>query len=191
MHNKPKFWIGITVFQVVFGMAVFGITRQYYMVNLDKVNVAPAIAGQPFQVMPDLGAVTSSNKITASTFGQSNIENPAELARQANNFFSNKQFDRAADAYERLLALDPGNVETYNNLGITLYYLGRSTEALRNLNEGIAVDSTDQRIWLTLGYVSTQVGNIEQARTALTTAANMNLDNEIGKSAAQMLENLP
>ena len=191
MNSKSKFWIGITVLQVVFGLVVFAITRQYYMVDSDKVSVASATAGQSFPVMPDLATVSSSKKINASTFSQSNIENPAELARQANDLFTNKQYDRAADAYVRLLALDPGNVETYNNLGITLHYLGRSSEALRSLNEGITVDSTHQRIWLTLGYVNSQVGNIEQARTALTTAANMSPGSEVGESAAQMLENLP
>ena len=191
MNSKSKFWIGITVLQVVFGLVVFAITRQYYMVDSDKVSVASATAGQSFPVMPDLATVSSSKKINASTFSQSNIENPAELARQANDLFTNKQYDRAADAYVRLLALDPGNVETYNNLGITLHYLGRSSEALRSLNEGITVDSTHQRIWLTLGYVNSQVGNIEQARSALTTAANMSPGSEVGESAAQMLENLP
>ena len=191
MIDKSKFWIGITVFQVVFGLVVFAITRQYYMVDLDKVSVAPAIAGQSSPVMPDFATGTSSNKINAATFGQPNIENPAELVRQANDFFAKKQYDRAADAYERLLALDPGNVETYNNLGITLHYLGKSSEALRNLNEGIAVDSTHQRIWLTLGYVNYQVGDFEQAHTALTTARKMSPDNEIGQSAVKMLENLP
>jgi len=191
MNSKSKFWIRITLFQVIFGLAVFAITRQYYLADSDKVSIAPAIAGQSFPVMPNLAKDTNSKKINASTFGQSNIENPAELARRADDLFSNKQFDSAVAAYERLLALNPDNVETYNNLGITLHYLGRSSEALRYLNQGIAVDSTHQRIWLTLGYVNSQMGNIEQARSALTTAANMNPDNEVGQSAAQMLGNLP
>lgn len=191
MVVKSKFWIGITVFQVIFGLTIFGITRQYYMGDSAEVSLAPAIASEPSLVMPELSTVNNSNKINASTFAQSNIENPAELTRQANEFFSQKQFDRAADAYERLLALDPSNVETYNNLGITLHYLGNSSEALRHLNEGIIVDSTHQRIWLTLGYVNSQVGNIEQARIALTMARKLNPDNEIGRSAVKMLENLP
>jgi Flp pilus assembly protein TadD len=82
-------------------------------------------------------------------------------------------------------------VNTYNNLGITLYYLGRSTEALRILNEGVAVDSTYQRIWLTLGFVNSQVGNAEQARQALTTAVQLGADSEVGRTAQEMLGNLP
>jgi Flp pilus assembly protein TadD len=69
--------------------------------------------------------------------------------------------------------------------------MGRSAEAVDRLNEGVAVDPGYQRIWLTLGYVNSQVGNIEQARTALTNALNMDANNDIGQSATKMLENLP
>jgi tetratricopeptide (TPR) repeat protein len=188
MIGNSKFWVGITIFQVVFGLTVFAITRQYYIDDSDKVS---AISGRSSLVLPGLATINSSNKINASTFGQSKTENPVELARQANEFFSQKQYENAVDAYEQLLALDPRNVETYNNLGITLHYLGKSTEALEKLNEGIALESTHQRIWLTLGYVNGQIGNYEQARTSLTTALKMNPDNEIGQSAVKMLENLP
>jgi Flp pilus assembly protein TadD len=82
-------------------------------------------------------------------------------------------------------------VDTYNNLGITLHYLGRSAEALRWLNEGIAKDPTYQRIWLTLGFVNSELGDTGQARIALTKAVQMGADNEIGQSAVRMLENLP
>lgn len=191
MNDKAKFWIGMAVFQVFFGLAVFTVTRQYYIDPLDKVSSTPAAAGESSLVMPDSITETSPNRINASTFGQSRIEDPDQLARQANDFFSSRQYDKAADAYQRLLAIDPANVETYNNLGITLHYLGQSYEALRILNEGIAVDSSHQRIWLTQGYVNGQLGNIEQARTALTTATKINPDSEIGQSAARMLGGLP
>jgi Flp pilus assembly protein TadD len=83
------------------------------------------------------------------------------------------------------------NVNTYNNLGITLFYLGRSDDALRRLNEGIALDPSYQRIWLTLGFVNGQLGNFREARTALNRAVGMGADNEIGQSAMQMLDGLP
>lgn len=116
---------------------------------------------------------------------------PAEVARLANGFFTNKQYDRAAAAYEQLLTLDPDNVNTYNNLGITLFYLGRPADALARLDQGVAVDPSYQRIWLTLGFVNSQLGNIEAARTALTTAAEMSADNDVGQSALKMLADLP
>jgi len=119
------------------------------------------------------------------------LQDPNEISRQAGEFFTNRQYDRAVDLYEQLLALRPNDAETYNNLGITLHYLGRSDEALRRLNEGVAVDAEHQRIWLTLGFVNSQLGNTDQARTALTTAAQIGSDDSIRQSARRMLEDLP
>jgi hypothetical protein len=52
------------------------------------------------------------------------------------------------------------------------------------------VDPSYQRIWLTLGFVNSQVGNTGKAREALTTAAQMGADTEVGQSATQMLQDL-
>jgi predicted Zn-dependent protease len=181
MIRSARFWILMTVFQVVFGLAIFTITRQYYIHNSDNVSAEPT------------DRITSTNP---AQFGlprssQPIIEDAALISRQAEEAFANNQYSRAAELYEQLLALSPNNVTAYNNLGITLHYLGRSAEALRKLNEGVAVDPTHQRIWLTLGFVNSQLGDTEQARTALTSAAQMGTDNEVGQSALRMLENLP
>ena len=148
MIRGPRFWILMAMFQIVFGLAIFTVTRQYYIQDSDTA--------------------THQAPIESSTFTPPVIEDPNEVARQANEFFANKQYDSAADSYERLLALDPNDVNTYNNLGITLHYLGRSTEALSRLEEGVSVDPTYPRIWLTLGFVNSQLGNIGQALSAPT-----------------------
>ena len=186
-----KFWIPMTVFQIVFGLTVFAITRQYYIQDSDNLSDEPTEISQPSFVWPDGIMETNPAQLNSSTFSQSTIEDPAEISRQADEYFTKKQYEKAAELYERLLVLGPNNVETYNDLGITLHYLGRSSEALSRLNEGVAVDPTHQRIWLTLGFVYSRVGNTESARTALTAAAKIDADNEIGKSAVKMLENLP
>ena len=78
----------------------------------------------------------------------------------------------------------------YNNLGITLHYLGRSAEALQILNQGVTVDPNYQRIWLTLGFVSAQTGLAAEAQSALKTAVELGPDTEVGRSAADMLKGL-
>jgi len=191
MALNLKFWIPMTVFQIVFGLTVFTITRQYYIQDPDNVSADSAEIRQPAFVWPDGQTEMNSTQLNSSTFNQSPVEDPVEVTRQANEYFTNKQFDKAVDLYERLLVFGPNNVETYNNLGITLHYLGKSGEAILRLNEGVAIDPTHQRIWLTLGFVNSQVGDTEQARIALNTAAKINADNEIGESATKMLEDLP
>ena len=191
MVRSARFWISMTAFLVVFGLAIFTLTRQYYIHDSDNVSAEPTMQGEPSVAWPD--RITESNPAQDGLPGSSQpmIEGPALISRQAEESFANKQYNRAAELYEQLLELSPNNVTAYNNLGITLHYLGRSAEALGKLNEGLAVDPTYQRIWLTLGYVNSQLGDTEQARTALTTAAKMGTDNEVGQSALKMLESLP
>jgi len=191
MIRGARFWISITVFQVAFGLAVFFATRQYYISDSDPVGFDPVVLPQSLPVWPDPIAETGLTQPEWSMPGELTGEDPVQLSRQADEYFASKQYNKAADLYERALALNPNNVDTYNNLGLTLHYLGRSTEALSRLNEGVALNPTHQRIWLTLGFVNSQLGNIEQARAALGTAAQMETDSEIGRSARKMLENLP
>ena len=192
MIKSPKFWISMVVFQVVFGLALFSITRNYYIPESGYVSTGSAVQSQSSPILQDQIGGSNSSLINSSTFSQSSAsKDPDEIARQGDEFFANKEYELAAQRYEQLLELAPNNVDTYNNLGITLHYMGRSAEAVDRLNEGVAVDPGYQRIWLTLGYVNSQVGNIEQARTALTNALNMDANNDIGQSATKMLENLP
>lgn len=191
MAVNLKFWIPVTIFQIIFGLTVFTLTRQYYIQAPASVSADSAEIHQPAFVWPDGETGMNSSQINASTFNQLSTPDPVEIARQANEYFTNRQYDKAAELYERLLAFAPNNVDTYNNLGITLHYLGRSGEALVRLNEGVAIDPTHQRSWLTLGFVNSQTGNSLQARTALNTAIKINAGNGVGKSAAKMLEELP
>jgi len=192
MIKGPKFWISMVVFLVVFGLAVFSITRNYYVTDSGNASTGSAVQSQSSPILQDQIGGGNSSLMNSSTFSQSSAsKDPDEIARQGDEFFANKEYELAAQRYEQLLELAPNNVDTYNNLGITLHYIGRSAEAVDRLNEGVAVDPGYQRIWLTLGYVNSQLGNIEQARTALTNALNMDANNDIGQSATKMLENLP
>ncbi|MBT8090704.1 MAG: tetratricopeptide repeat protein [Gammaproteobacteria bacterium] len=191
MIRDTRFWLLMAVFQVLFGLAVFAITRDFYTQRPAKVSAHPTTITSPGSVWPQGVTESDITRLAPGVFGESLAQDPAELSRQADRFFSEGQYQLAANAYERLLTFDPGNAEIYNNLGLTLHYLGRSDEALRRLNEGIAVNAGNQRIWLTLGFVNSQVGNVEQARKALTTATETGSDDSIRQSAMRMLEALP
>jgi Flp pilus assembly protein TadD len=191
MIRQTKFWVSLAVFQVLFGLAVFAITRDYYIQDSNNVSTYPPTVKQPNSAWPQDITESDIARLAPSVFGDSAVQDPVEISRQANQFFTNRQYQRAANSYERLLGFDPKNVEVLNNLGLTLHYLGRSDEALRRLNEGVSLDPENQRIWLTTGYVNSQLGNVEQARTALTTATQIGSDESIRRSAMEMLEALP
>jgi len=191
MNRSAKFWIQMVIFQVIFGLSIFTFTRQYYIQDSAGVRVTPAASNPSATAGPHRVMESELTQFNPALPGEMKSGDPAVLARQADEFFDKEQYQQAADLYQQLLATGQNDVDIYNNLGITLHYLGRPTEALDILNKGVAVDSNYQRIWLTLGFVNKQLGNIEQARMALTTAVQLGADNDVGKSAAKMLEDLP
>ena len=190
MLHGARFWVLMAIFQVIFGLVVFTITRQYYIQDADKISASPTPTRQPATSWPERSADSGLEELISTFPGSSITNDPAAMSRQANEFFSSRQYDKAADLYEQLIAAGSRNVDTYNNLGITLHYLGRSAEALQVLNEGVAVDPAYQRIWLTLGFVNSQLGNNEQSRAALTKAVEMDPSTDVGQSAKQMLNGL-
>lgn len=191
MILDTRFWIVLVVFQVVFGLAIFAITREYYMPDTNNVSAHPPITDRSPAGWNSGISEAEISRLSSPGLSLSTSQDPALISRQADVAFTNKQYARAAELYEQLLVFSPNDAEIHNNLGLTLHYLGRSDEALRRLNEGIAVEAEHQRSWLTLGYVNSQLGNFEQARTALTNATQFGSNESIRESARKMLEELP
>lgn len=190
MMVNTKFWVLLALFELVFGLVVFAATRSYYLGDTPAAAPREAAVRQPALVWPGSASSAGSAPVAASIMVDPGFSDPAELSRQADVYFANRQYDKAAEMYERLLVFDPKRVDTYNNLGLTLHYLGRSTEALGKLNDGIVLEPDHQRTWLTLGFVNTQLGNTDQARTALARAQSGS-DTTIRESATRMLNELP
>lgn len=185
--RKVGFWIGLAVCELAFGLVVFGLTRHHY---LNQTAAASSrIESMPFPMaFPQTGL--DSLAAAPSTSVAAALESPELIVERADERFQARDYAEAAVLYERLVALDPTNVALLNNLGITLHYLGRSDEAIERVKAGLAIDSAHQRSWLTLGFINSQLGNREEARTALTQALHLGNDDEVGQSAARMLEEM-
>lgn len=207
-----SFWFAALAFQLVYGVAVFMVARQMYQ---NQPNVAERalstsqsmVQGLPHPVpqgMPSQSAVLlpGSERITmedvrrlvekeAGVQNAATDFNPEALSREADRHFEQGLFKQAADEYARLLEQAPKNVDLYNNLGLTLHYVGRSREAMEILEKGIAVDATQQRIWLTLGFVQSGVGDVSAARRSLGKAAELGPDSKVGQEAKRLLDSLP
>ena len=196
MSRSARFWTFMAVFQVVFGLTVFALTRQYYVdaqQGRPNSQAASVSSSAPHPTTADWPAARGQSDLAnlISSFpAQPLSTDPDVLAAQGDELFSQEQYQGAAHLYEQALATGARDANTYNSLGLTLHYLGRSAEALQILEDGIAIDPDYQRIWLTLGFVNSQAGNLDATRTALSTAQQMDPDNEIGRSAASMLDNL-
>ena len=55
------------------------------------------------------------------------------IRRLAHLGLEQQRYDESLEFFQRLIEIDPGDAMTYGNMGIVLYYLGRSDEALRIL----------------------------------------------------------
>jgi tetratricopeptide (TPR) repeat protein len=193
MPRDAKFWIAMAVFQVFFGLAVFELTRAHYArpVQMQPLSSAPAATTPPSSALGPGGITEMARaRLSQSSAGDIRSQDPVELSRQASEAFARKDYPRAAEFYGRLSELQPENVDALNELGLTLHYVGRSSEALQKLNHGVALNPNHQRIRLTLGFVNSQLGNFTEARAALT-AASQGADAGIRQSALDMLQRLP
>jgi tetratricopeptide (TPR) repeat protein len=191
MFHRTRFWTLMFAFQLVFGFTVFALTRAHYAGREAAPAPPPKPAGQTSSQWSAAPAGSDLENLIAAFPGLPLAQDPAALSRQADRFFTEQRYGEAANLYQQALAAGSQDADDYNSLGLTLHYLGRSAEALQVLDEGITFDPAYQRIWLTLGFVNSQVGHTEQARAALTRAVQMAPDNDIGQSAARMLESLP
>lgn len=190
MSRGPSFWIPMAIFQIAFGLVVFAGTRYYYRAAPATSQVTAAILDRPWAALPfeASGAAGGGEAVIDNVLAS---RDPVEISRLADELFTTRQYDGAARLYAELVRMAPDRADTYNNLGLTLHYLGRSDEALETLNKGVAVDANHQRIWLTLGFVNSQLGAVDDARQALTRAAELGEDEDVRQSALGMLEQLP
>jgi Flp pilus assembly protein TadD len=133
----------------------------------------------------------AATKDNTSMPGTDRFDEPESLARIADQHFQEGLFREATSEYRRALEQAPDNVDIYNNLGLTLHYIGRSREAVDILEQGIAVDANNQRIWLTLGFIQLNRSDASRARHALVTAAELDPGSRVGREAMRLLDEVP
>lgn len=118
-------------------------------------------------------------------------ENPDDVnlaIRLGDAYFELKQFNEAVTYYKKSIELKADSADVYNDLGLSLHYLGNSTEGLRYLDEGIKKNPYHQRVWLTKGFLLAYgMGDIDAAKTAWEKAAALDPESQIGKAASDYL----
>jgi tetratricopeptide (TPR) repeat protein len=200
--RDAKFWVMLGLFELAFGLTVFAATRHYYLerepasadlppwavgLGAGLPSATPAILSS--SSTPPFAAAEVPNAASATNAAPSN--DPQAMSTRAEEAFSAGRYDEATQLFQQLLALEPQNVELHNELGLTLHYLGRSDDALKQLAAGLAIDPKHQRSWLTTGFVNLQLGNAAAAREALVKARDIGSDAQIRESAEKMLAELP
>ena len=111
----------------------------------------------------------------------------ASLAYLGDIYLEQRQFKEAIAYYKKAVAVDPSDVDTFNDLGLANHYDGNSLEGLRAVEEGIKVDPYFQRIWLTKGFILAASGRIPEAREAWRKVVAIDSESGVGKAASSFL----
>jgi tetratricopeptide (TPR) repeat protein len=189
----PKFsvltWGVILIAQITYGLLVFAITRSYYQDPQPMANQVPSAA-------PEVSPQPQAGSFNANLQPAMNIrpsaeelatDDPVLIVSLADNYFQQKEYQSAIELYQRALQIDPEDVESYNDLGLSLFYIGETNRALEALRKGAAKQPGFQRIQLTLGFVQAQTGDKEAAAAAFRKAIELDPQNRVGEEAKRML----
>ncbi|KRM18975.1 tetratricopeptide repeat protein [Ligilactobacillus hayakitensis DSM 18933 = JCM 14209] len=91
--------------------------------------------------------------------------------------FELKNYEDAIKKFEELRELSPDYPTTYSFLASAYEYLGKLNDALTTLQEGIAVDEYNIRLYQKASEVATKVGKLDLAKEYLITALSQEPDN--------------
>jgi Flp pilus assembly protein TadD len=184
----PLQWAIALAFLVFYGFAVFAVTRDYYLRN----PLRPIATTVP--AMPDAGSAALGAQLRAAAQDAGSAipaelmaSDPVLLSQEADRLFAAGRFAEAVTLYRKALELDPSDTGSRNDLGLALHYSGNSAQAITVLRAGADAAPEFQRIWLSLGFVSAQAGQTEQAREALTKARSLDPQSDVGLEADRLL----
>ena len=93
--------------------------------------------------------------------------NAASLAEKAQRLARQGQLEEAESLMRRVLEIRPGTVLDFGNLGSVLSQQERYGEALRYLNQGLAIEPNSPHLLSVIGLTQMRIGQLEDARTSL------------------------
>ena len=91
--------------------------------------------------------------------------------------------DLAIPELEKVVALEPRNVQAQTNLGVLLYFSNKFSEAEPHLRAGLALDPTQSKVRMLLGSCEHRSGRLEDARNDLSAAYASLQDPKVRKQA--------
>ena len=68
------------------------------------------------------------------------------IRRLAHLRFDQQRYDESRELFQRLVDIDPSDAVAHGNMGIVLYYLGRSDEALERFDHALSLDPTLENV---------------------------------------------
>ena len=113
--------------------------------------------------------------------------NPEFQARLGFCLYQNKQFDKAAAAYQKSLALDSTQPNRYYNLGLSLESAGKPDEAIKNFETAISLEPSSVKYYISLSNIYLKTNHGPKAREVLLKARELEPENEAVKAKLDKL----
>ena len=99
------------------------------------------------------------------------------------------QYEKAKEYFEKVLELKEDQVDTLNELGLSLVYLGDTPNALKNFSKAIELRPTDYEIMCNRGMTYLQINDITNARKDILNAYEINPNDEVNIACVGELDN--
>ena len=99
------------------------------------------------------------------------------------------QYEKAKEYFEKVLELKEDQVDTLNELGLSLVYLGDTPNALKNFSKAIELRPTDYEIMCNRGMTYLQINDITNSRKDILNAYEINPNDEVTIACVGELDN--
>jgi tetratricopeptide (TPR) repeat protein len=84
------------------------------------------------------------------------------------------EYDKALQAYDNAIQLNPEYAEAWANKGVALYNISEYSEAIQAFNKSISIDPNKAWVWYASGSAYYKLGQYEMAINAYDEAINLN-----------------
>jgi tetratricopeptide (TPR) repeat protein len=153
---------------------------ELYLTHIDvDGNASPAILVE--NATASNRAVNIPEFVNVAEGGLERIDTPAtdfyRMFDAAVQLSEKKQYDAAVEAWEKAVALDPGDARAHNNFGIALAGAGRMGEAIEEYRKSLTLNANSSQTENNLGSALAEKGNLEEARSHFENALRINPDN--------------
>ena len=138
------------------------------------VDEAPAVSYTPQEL-----ALFQPEAVTANTEAAKKGMNggTAVLVAEAQNYYTNREYDKAASDYQQVLRSDPNNAPALASLAAAELEQNKTADADKHIQAALAQDPNDPFNLTVLGRVKFAQGNYDDSLDALGRAAKLDPQN--------------
>lgn len=133
------------------------------------------------------GAAGEATPYTRAEFAPPPPPTAVAVLQTAENAAHIGDYEGAVARYREALDKDSGIPSAWNNLGIALYRLGRTQEALQAYEKASSLDPNNADIYFNEGLAYYKLGDLLAARRAFARAVELNPDHSLAKTNLRAL----